>query len=117
MDLPLLRSRLAELDKTKRDAILAQLEHIRWSRYHDLHNWTWGPGKKDLARRTHPDLTPYSRLSRADIYKMLGDYPDDELLSWLPPQRERQGVPIRGGRPGGGGQPPEHAGLRGQLGG
>lgn len=71
VNLPLLQSRLAGLDKAERDELLAQLEHIRWSRYHYLHNWTWGPGKKDRTRRTHPDLTPYAQLSRADQLKDL----------------------------------------------
>ena len=46
--------------------LLAELEHMRWCRYHWLNNWTCGipeNGKnKDTARRIHIDLMPYDRL-------------------------------------------------------
>jgi hypothetical protein len=46
---------------------LAELEHIRWCRYHYLNNWTYGipeDGKnKDPRRRIHTMLIPYDRLS------------------------------------------------------
>ena len=46
---------------------LAELEHIRWCRYHYLNNWTYGipeNGKnKDPHRRIHTMLIPYDRLS------------------------------------------------------
>lgn len=45
---------------------LAELEHIRWCRYHHLNNWRHGipeNGKhKDPARRIHVDLIPYGDL-------------------------------------------------------
>ena len=36
----------------------AELEHIRWTRYHYLNNWRKGEGKKDKVNRTHPLLVP-----------------------------------------------------------
>lgn len=46
--------------------LLAELEHIRWCRYHYLNNWRPGTppnGKrKDPASRVHADLVPYSQL-------------------------------------------------------
>ena len=45
---------------------LAELEHIRWCRYHYLANWRQGipeNGKaKDMETRIHKDLVPYHRL-------------------------------------------------------
>ncbi len=52
---------------------LAQLEHIRWCRYHYLNNWQQGMPKngkhKDKKRRIHKDLVPYEELSEADREK------------------------------------------------
>ena len=52
---------------------LAELEHIRWCRYHYLNNWRHGTpenGKnKDNARRIHTCLVPYSLLSEAEKEK------------------------------------------------
>ncbi len=46
--------------------LLAELEHIRWCRYHYLSNWRLGTpenGKrKDPVKRIHMDLIPYSAL-------------------------------------------------------
>ncbi len=46
--------------------LLAELEHIRWCRYHYLNNWRGGTpangASKDPARRIHADLVPYSQL-------------------------------------------------------
>ena len=44
---------------------LAELEHIRWCRYHYLNIWKRGSapeGKKDMIRRLHPLLVEYSEL-------------------------------------------------------
>lgn len=52
--------------------LLAELEHIRWCRYHYLSNWQRGAGKdgqKDQAARLHPDLIPYGELTEADKKK------------------------------------------------
>lgn len=47
--------------------LLAELEHIRWCRYHYLNNWRWGVpenGKrKDPDLRLHADLVPYQALT------------------------------------------------------
>ena len=52
---------------------LAELEHIRWCRYHQLNNWRYGVpenGKnKDKARRIHRDLVPYGSLSDGEKEK------------------------------------------------
>jgi hypothetical protein len=59
--------RLAEPDDE-----LAELEHIRWCRFHYLYHWRTGAGadgKKDPAARLHPCLVPYDRLSRQDQQK------------------------------------------------
>lgn len=46
--------------------ILAELEHIRWCRYHYLNNWKYGipeDGKnKDNIKKIHCDLKPYKQL-------------------------------------------------------
>lgn len=53
--------------------VLAELEHIRWCRYHYLNNWQYGipeNGKnKDKNKRIHTDLIPYDRLSEEDKEK------------------------------------------------
>lgn len=52
---------------------LAELEHIRWCRYHYLNNWTYGTpdnGKnKDAAKRVHRALLPYAELSNSEKEK------------------------------------------------
>lgn len=49
---------------------LAELEHIRWNRYHYLNNWKYGipeNGKnKDAVKRIHKDLIPFSELTEAE---------------------------------------------------
>lgn len=46
--------------------LLAELEHIRWCRYHYLYNWKYGipedGGNKDPLRRIHIYLLPYDSL-------------------------------------------------------
>jgi hypothetical protein len=53
--------------------LMAELEHIRWCRYHYLNNWTYGipeNGKsKDTARRLHRCLIPYHQLPDAEKAK------------------------------------------------
>lgn len=46
----------------------AELEHIRWCRYHYLHNWKYGPAV-DTAKRIHNCLVPFSELSEAEKIK------------------------------------------------
>lgn len=63
--------------------LLAELEHIRWCRYHYLNNWHFGTpenGKaKDAAHKIHTDLIPFEQLDEDDkskdlaaIYTMFG---------------------------------------------
>lgn len=47
---------------------LAELEHIRWCRYHYLNNWKYGE-KTDPDRRLHNCLIPFSELSEAERLK------------------------------------------------
>lgn len=53
--------------------LLAELEHIRWCRYHYLNNWRHGQpenGKaKDPARRLHTLLIPYNELPEEEKEK------------------------------------------------
>lgn len=53
--------------------LLAELEHIRWCRYHYLNNWRRGQpenGKvKDPARRIHALLYPYAELPEEEKEK------------------------------------------------
>ncbi len=53
--------------------LLAELEHMRWCRYHWLNNWRCGvpeDGKaKDAARHIHADLIPYRELTEAEKEK------------------------------------------------
>lgn len=47
--------------------LLAELEHIRWCRYHYLNNWRYGVpedgANKDKIKRIHISLLPFHRLS------------------------------------------------------
>ena len=47
---------------------LAELEHIRWCRYHYLHNWDYGP-ERDDGRRIHNSLIPFAKLSEEEKQK------------------------------------------------
>ena len=53
--------------------LLAELEHIRWCRYHYLNNWKYGipaEGKaKDKSLRIHRDLIPYQALTDGEKEK------------------------------------------------
>lgn len=56
---------MKETGKTEVDYTLAELEHIRWSRYHFLNHWKCGEtpnGKKDAANKIHPCLKPFAEL-------------------------------------------------------
>lgn len=52
---------------------LAELEHIRWCRYHLLNNWRHGTPEngrnKDASRRIHTLLVPYGALPEAEKEK------------------------------------------------
>lgn len=47
---------------------IAELEHIRWCRYHYIHNWKYGP-VTDRSRRVHNCLLPFSQLSEEEKLK------------------------------------------------
>lgn len=47
---------------------IAELEHIRWCRYHYLHNWKYG-SITDVVNRTHTCLVPFSELSEEEKQK------------------------------------------------
>lgn len=53
--------------------LLAELEHIRWCRYHQFHNWRMGIPKngarKDATLRIHKDLIPYDELTEEEKEK------------------------------------------------
>lgn len=47
---------------------IAELEHIRWCRYHYIHNWKYGTDT-DSSRHIHNCLIPFSELSEAEKLK------------------------------------------------
>ncbi len=59
----------SDLTQEQRE-LLAELEHMRWCRYHWLNNWRYGKpangGAKDEAARIHIDLIPYRELSEPE---------------------------------------------------
>ncbi|MBO5087871.1 MAG: hypothetical protein J6C01_04285 [Lachnospiraceae bacterium] len=56
------------LSREKLVAILTELEHIRWCRYHYMNNWVLG-NTKDKVLHTHPCLIPFEELSKEEIDK------------------------------------------------
>lgn len=55
-------------DKMEHDklvAVLTELEHIRWCRYHYMNNWVLGK-EKDKQLHTHPCLIPFEELSQEE---------------------------------------------------
>ncbi len=56
------------LDKGVSFETVAELEHIRWCRYHYLHNWKYGP-VTNAKKRIHNCLIPFSELSEAEKIK------------------------------------------------
>lgn len=58
--------------KTKVDDILAEMEHIRWCRYHYLNHWKFGEttdGNKDSKNKIHPCLKPFADLPESNKQK------------------------------------------------
>ncbi len=47
---------------------LAELEHIRWCRYHYIHNWKYGVNT-DSSKRIHNCLIPFAKLSEEEKQK------------------------------------------------
>ena len=62
---------LSEMNHTDRE--LAQLEHVRWSRFHYLHYWKCAePGmSKDPQNRLHPCLMRFEKLPLSEQQKDL----------------------------------------------
>lgn len=58
---------------TEWQELLAELEHIRWCRYHYLNNWKYGVpadgNNKDMRHRIHEDLRPYGELTETEKEK------------------------------------------------
>ncbi|MBQ7903153.1 MAG: hypothetical protein IJ362_05425 [Oscillospiraceae bacterium] len=48
--------------------VYRRIEHIRWMRFHALHNWTYAPVRNN-ALRHHPSMVPFDRLKPADREK------------------------------------------------
>ena len=47
---------------------IAELEHIRWCRYHYIHNWKYG-AETDSSKRIHNCLVPFAELSEEEKLK------------------------------------------------
>ena len=45
-----------------------KIEHLRWTRFHVLHNWRYAP-LRDNSRREHPLLRPFDALPPAEQAK------------------------------------------------
>ena len=57
---------------THTDMELAEMEHIRWCRFHFLNHWKEGKtenGKKDSINKIHPCLVPFEELKGEDRQK------------------------------------------------
>lgn len=62
-----IRRLVMEAGNTSEDT-LAEMEHIRWSRYHFVNHWSYAP-VRDNKKRKHHLLVPYSELSQAEKQK------------------------------------------------
>lgn len=63
------RARQIWLDtRAERGDFYREIEHVRWVRFHALHNWRYAP-QRDNARRLHPDLRAFCELSAAEQAK------------------------------------------------
>jgi len=54
------------------DLEFAEMEHIRWCRFHFLNHWKEGQtenGKKDIINKIHPCLVPFDKLLETDKQK------------------------------------------------
>lgn len=69
-----------------------ELEHLRWMRFYALSGWRYAP-VRDNARRLHPDLRPYGRLTSAEQAK------DDYAWELLGALAGRLEGAARGGNP------------------
>lgn len=66
---------IADMPEDIPEETLAQLEHIRWCRFHYLYHWKYGVPEngagKDPVRRIHKDLVPYEELNDTEKEKDL----------------------------------------------
>lgn len=66
---------ITELPEQIPDEELAELEHMRWCRFHYLNYWQYGVpdngDRKDLQKRIHKDLCPYRELDEEEKKKDL----------------------------------------------
>ncbi|MFI3283778.1 MAG: hypothetical protein R3Y57_01710 [Erysipelotrichaceae bacterium] len=60
-------SEISQYIKENKDETMNELEHIRWSRFHYMHNWQYGERNNDLRR--HNNLVPYKELNKVDQLK------------------------------------------------
>ena len=60
-------ARFQNADNAERERF-RRIEHARWMRFHLLNGWQYAPGR-DNARRLHPLLLPFDRLSPEDQAK------------------------------------------------
>lgn len=65
---------MKETGKKDVDDTLAEMEHIRWCRYHYLNHWRYGEtknGKKDSENKIHPCLKDFAELEKENQEKDL----------------------------------------------
>ena len=53
----------------EQEELLAEMEHIRWSRYHYVNHWHYAAETRNDDKRLHPMLIPYAELSGAEKKK------------------------------------------------
>lgn len=68
--------------------MLARLEHNRWMAERWIANWQFAPGKKDIVRRSNPNLVPWEQLDR-EIQKY-----DREFVRLIPRLLEVVGLKV-----------------------
>lgn len=62
----------------EKEEYFRRIEHLRWARFHSLHNWRYAP-QRNNSRREHPMLIPFDALPPAEqakddfAWKMLED--------------------------------------------
>ena len=54
--------------KDEKADIYRRTEHIRWMRFHAIHNWSYAPVRNN-AMRHHPSMVPFDRLKVTDQVK------------------------------------------------
>ncbi|HUF54698.1 MAG TPA: NAD-binding protein [Dehalococcoidia bacterium] len=67
---------------------LAEMEHVRWVAERERDSWVYAPGKKDIERKTSPDLQPWEDLTEEAREK------DRVFIRGLPRFLAREGFQI-----------------------